>query len=321
MLSPEITPKHVLAGDRRIAVLLPCYNEEAGIAAVVGGFRKVLPDAEVYVFDNNSVDETVARAEEAGARVCFEHGQGKGNVVRRMFADVEADIYVMADGDGTYDPVHAVRLIEQLRRQNLDMVVGTRVAEAGAHRRGHDWGNRLFNRVVRWIFGRGFSDIFSGYRAFSRRFVKTFPALTQGFEIETELTVHALELRMPCAEVPVPYLERAEGSASKLRTVQDGLKILRTIVLLFKEVRPFWFFGLISVGLLAVALVLGYPLVTTWLETGLVPRLPTAVLATGIGVLAFISATCGLILDSVARGRRESKRLAYLRYPGPLGTA
>lgn len=299
-------------------MLLPCYNESAGIADVVAGFRKALPEAEIYVFDNNSTDATAERAAAAGARVFSEPCRGKGNVVRRMFADVEADIYVMADGDGTYDPAFSPRLIELLRKKNLDMVVGIRIAEAGAHRFGHRWGNVAYNWAVRSIFGSGFSDIFSGYRIFSRRFVKTFPALARGFDIETELTVHALDLRTPCAEVPVPYRARVQGSSSKLRTVRDGLKIFFAMMLLFKEVRPLRFFALISSVLFAAALVLGYPLLTTWLETGLVPRFPTAILATGISLLGFLSLTCGLILDSVARSRRESKRLVYLAQPGPL---
>ena len=303
------------AGRLPIAVLLPCYNEEAAIEAVVSAFRDALPDAAIFVFDNASTDATASRAAGAGAHVRHESLRGKGNVVRRMFADVDADIYVMADGDGTYDSSHARRLIDRLVSDDLDMVVGARVASEGAYRQGHAWGNVLFNRFVSLIFSRGFTDIFSGYRAFSRRFVKSFPALSTGFEIETELTVHALELRMPVAEVEVPYTERIAGTASKLRTIPDGIRILWAILMLFKEVRPFWFFSIIAAIFFAVSLWLGYPLVGTWLETGQVPRFPTAILATGIAVFGSLSLTCGFILDSVSRGRREAKRLRYLAFP------
>jgi glycosyltransferase involved in cell wall biosynthesis len=303
------------AGRSPIAVLLPCYNEEAAIEAVVSGFRDALPDAAIFVFDNASTDATATRAARAGACVRRESMRGKGNVVRRMFADVDADIYVMADGDGTYDPAHARRLVDRLVSDDLDMVVGARVAAKGAYRRGHAWGNGMFNLFVSLVFNSEFTDMFSGYRAFSKRFVKSFPALSSGFEIETELTVHALELRMPVAEVEVPYARRVAGTTSKLRTIPDGIKIFWAILLLFKEVRPLWFFSIIAAILFGFSLWLGSPLVETWLETGLVPRFPTAILATGIAVFGSLSLTCGFILDSVSRGRRETKRLRYLALP------
>lgn len=296
-----------------IAVLLPCYNEEGAIGQVVQDFRRMLPTATIYVYDNNSSDGTRQEAAEAGAVVRTEPLQGKGNVVRRMFADIEADIYVMADGDATYDPKYAPHMIRRLIDENLDMVVGARVpAEDEAYPRGHQWGNRMFNRLVAFLFGRGLSDIFSGYRIFSRRFAKSFPALSGGFEVETELSVHALDLRMPVAEEPFVYASRAEGTESKLRTLPDGFAILMTIMMLLKEVRPFLFFGGVAAVLVLASLGLGYPVIMHWLETGLVPRVPTAILSTGLMILAFISLTCGLILDSLARTRRETKRMRYL---------
>jgi len=304
--------------EPRIAVILPCYNEEAAIAQTVAGFRAALPDAAIYVFDNNSADRTVAVAREAGAIVRTERMQGKGNVVRRMFADVDADIYVMADGDATYDAAAAPAMIAKMRDEGLDMVVGTRVHEAAdAYRRGHVLGNRAMTGLLAQLFGRSFTDIFSGYRVFSRRFVKSFPVLSAGFEIETEISVHALELKMPVGEVETRYLARPEGSASKLSTYRDGARIARTIMTLYRIEKPMLFFGIIALALAVLAVVLAVPLVTTYMETGLVPRFPTAILATGLVILAALSSFAGLILDTVVRGRREMRRLAYLAQPAP----
>jgi glycosyltransferase involved in cell wall biosynthesis len=302
-----------------VAVLIPCYNEEMTIADVVNDFRAALPSCKVYVYDNNSTDDTVARAREAGAIVRFEQLQGKGNVVRRMFSDVSADVYLMADGDGTYDPKIAPSLIRKITDDALDMAVGVRLLDESdkAFRLGHRAGNKTLTNFVGWLFGHRFSDILSGYRAFSRRFVKSFPALASGFEIETELTIHALELKMPVGEVPATYAPRPEGSRSKLSTWRDGIRIFVTIVFLFKEVRPARFFGAIFAILTVVSLVLLYPLIVTYFQTGLVPRIPTFVLAIGIMLLAFISGVCGIILDTVSRGRREAKRMIYLSMPGP----
>ena len=302
----------------RIAVLLPCYNEEAAIAATVRGFAAALPGAAIYVYDNNSRDRTVEVARAAGAVVRTERMQGKGHVVRRMFADIDADIYVMADGDATYDAAAAPALVRRLVDERLDMVVGTRVHEVSdAYRRGHVLGNRLMTGMLARLFGRSFTDIFSGYRVFSRRFVKSFPALSQGFETETEISVHALELKLPVGEMDTTYFARPEGSASKLSTYRDGWRILVTIATLYRIERPMLFFGLIG-GLLALAaVVLTAPLAVTYAETGLVPRFPTAILATGLMILGFLSLACGLILDTVVRGRREVRRLAYLAQPAP----
>lgn len=303
----------------RIAVLLPCYNEEAAIAQVVRDFRQALPQAAIYVYDNASSDRTAEVAAAAGATVVAEPLRGKGNVVRRMFADVEAEIYVLADGDDTYDAAAAPGLVELLCREQLDMVNAARKSSREeAYRRGHKFGNRLFTNLISSLFGKRFNDILSGYRVFSRRFVKSFPALAQGFEIETELTVHALELRMPVREVPTAYKERPEGSVSKLNTFRDGFRILRTIVRLTKEERPLAFFSAGGAVLALASVALAFPLLLTYLETGLVPRLPTAVLVSGLMVLAFLSLACGLILDSVTHGRREMKRLHYLTLPGPV---
>jgi glycosyltransferase involved in cell wall biosynthesis len=303
---------------QRVAVLLPCYNEEAAIGATVEGFLKALPDATVYVYDNNSRDRTREVAAAAGAVVRTETQQGKGHVVRRMFADIEADIYIMADGDLTYDAAAAPRMARLIVEDQLDMVVGTRKHDAsGAYRGGHVLGNKLFTRLLAGLFGRSFTDIFSGYRAFSRRFVKSFPVLSQGFEIETEMSVHALELRMPVGEIETRYLARPEGSHSKLSTFRDGWRILNTIVILYRVERPVLFFGSLAALLLVAALVLAMPLVFTFLETGLVPRFPTAVLVTGMTIVAVLSFFAGLILDTVTRGRREMRRLAYLAFPAP----
>jgi glycosyltransferase involved in cell wall biosynthesis len=304
----------------RIAVILPCYNEEAAIAATVAGFRQALPGATVYVYDNNSRDRTREVAAEAGAVVRTERQQGKGHVVRRMFADVDADIYLMADGDLTYDPKAAPVMVDLLIAEQLDMVVGTRRhEEKEAYRGGHVLGNKLFTGILSGLFGRSFTDIFSGYRVFSRRFVKSFPVLSAGFEIETEISVHALELRMPVGEVETAYGARPEGSHSKLSTYSDGWRILKTIATLYRVERPALFYGLIGALLLALALVLAIPLVLTYLHTGLVPRVPTAILVTGITVIAVLCFFAGLILDTVTRGRREVRRLAYLAYPAPGG--
>jgi glycosyltransferase involved in cell wall biosynthesis len=302
----------------RIAVLLPCYNEEAAIAATVAGFREALPNAIIYVYDNNSSDRTCELAAKAGAVVRTERQQGKGHVVRRMFADVDADVYLMADGDLTYDPKAAAAMVDLLAGEQLDMVVGTRKHEAKeAFRGGHVIGNRVFTGLLSRLFGRSFTDIFSGYRAFSRRFVKSFPVLSSGFEIETEISVHALELRMPVGEVETAYASRPEGSHSKLSTFSDGWRILKTIVTLYRIERPVLFFGSIGALLLLAAILLSIPLVVTYLNTGLVPRVPTAILVTGMTVVAVLCFFTGLILDTVTRGRREVRRLAYLAQPAP----
>lgn len=302
----------------RIAVLLPCYNEAAAIAQTVADFRKALPDAHIYVYDNNSHDGTAEIARKAGAIVRSERMQGKGHVVRRMFADVDADIYVMADGDATYEAAAAPRLVKRLVDDNLDMVVGARKSEVeAAYRRGHRFGNAMLTGMLARIFGRTFSDILSGYRIFSRRFVKSFPVLSQGFEIETEISVHALELKMPVTEEITAYAARPEGSESKLNTYGDGWRILNTIIRLFRYERPLVFFGAIAFILALMAIILAIPLLLTYLETGLVPRVPTAILATGLIILAALNGFCGLILDTVVRGRLEVRRLAYLAYPAP----
>ena len=302
----------------RIAVLLPCYNEEAAIRATVEGFRHALPDATIYVYDNNSRDRTSEVAAAAGAVVRAEPQQGKGRVVRRMFADIEADVYVMADGDLTYDPASAPEMVRMVLADQLDMVVGTRRhEEVDAYRGGHVLGNKLFTRLLSGLFGRSFTDIFSGYRVFSRRFVKSFPVLSQGFEIETEMSVHALELGMPVGEIETRYASRPEGSHSKLSTFRDGWRILNTIVTLYRIERPVLFFGGIGALLLLAAIILAIPLVLTYLQTGLVPRFPTAILVTGMTVTAVLCFFTGLILDTVTRGRREMRRLAYLGLHAP----
>jgi glycosyltransferase involved in cell wall biosynthesis len=301
-----------------VAVLLPCYNEEAAIAQTVAAFRAALPGATVYVYDNNSRDRTVAVARAAGAVVRTERIQGKGAVVRRMFADIDADIYVMADGDATYDASAAPAMVARMRDEQLDMVVGCRIGEAvAAYRRGHRFGNALLTGMLTRLFGRSFTDILTGYRVFSRRFVKSFPVLSVGFEIETEISVHALELKMPVGEVETPYFARPEGSESKLSTYRDGWRIVGTIATLYRIERPLWFFGAAG-GLLALlAVILAVPLVLTYMHTGLVPRVPTAILVTGLVIVAALCLFAGLILDTVVRGRREVRRLAYLAYPAP----
>lgn len=306
----------------RVAVLLPCYNEAAAIAGVVRDFRAALPRAHVYVYDNNSTDDTAERARAAGAAVRRESRQGKGHVIRRMFADIDADIYVLADGDGTYDATSAPALIERLRDEGLDMVAGRRVSgEGAAYRSGHRTGNRLLSGFIALLFGHSFSDVLTGYRVMSRRFVKSFPAHATGFETESELTVHALELRMPVAEVDTPYGRRPDGSTSKLNTWRDGLRIGWTIVRLFEYARPFTFFALACLLSAALSIGLAVPIVQTWLTTGLVPRFPTAILCAALMIMAVVFLVCGLILDTVTRGRLEARRLAYLAQPAPVDQA
>lgn len=303
--------------EAEVAVLVPCLNEAASIGSVVRDFLRVIPGATVYVYDNGSTDDTAGQAERAGAVVRTEPLRGKGNVVRRMFADITADVFVLVDGDATYDVASAPGMVEMLRSQGLDMVCARRVGEgAAAYRSGHRFGNWLLTALVRWMFGNRVSDILSGYRVMSRRFVKSFPALSSGFEIETELTVHALDIRAPMAEVASSYRARGSGSTSKLSTVRDGWRVLSTIGHLVRGERPLAFFTGISVVLFAAAIALGLPIVREFIATGLVPRLPTAVLTTGLMLTAVMSLVCGLILDTVTRGRRELKRMHYLMHSG-----
>lgn len=305
--------------DYEVALIVPCYNEEATIADVITGFREAMPELQIYIFDNNSTDSTVDVAAKNGANVVQVSLRGKGNVVRRMFSDVESDIYVMVDGDATYDPKSIKAMIDKLIDEKLDMVVGCRetcqeIADA-AYRRGHQWGNRLLTQTVVKIFGGQFTDMLSGYRVFTRRYVKSFPALSKGFEIETELTVHALELRMPYGEVKTPYGARPEGSQSKLSTYRDGLRILRTICKLYVAERPFTFFSVAAVLLAFISVALAIPLVIEYFQTGLVPRFPTAILSASMMICALLSFVCGIILGNVTLGRAELKRLAYLAIP------
>ena len=300
----------------RVAVLVPCYNEAVTIAKVVDDFRSALPEAEIWVFDNNSREGTADIARTNGARVQHVALQGKGNVVRRQFADVEADVYLMVDGDDTYHAASAAALVKCLVEGQHDMVVGVRQAQIeAAYRSGHAWGNRMLTGFLSWLFGRNCRDILTGYRAFSRRFVKSFPVLSAGFDIETELTVHALEMKMSVGEVETPYKERPEGSFSKLSTYKDGFRILRTMLRLFSAERPLVFYGGIGIALALLSVALMVPIVMEYLHTGLVPRLPTAVLAVGIMLTGWLSATVGLVLDTVTRGRREMKMLGHLRQP------
>ena len=302
--------------DQKVAVLIPCHNEEASVAKVIQDFKSSLPEADIFVYDNNSTDQTVARACKAGARIMSEPLQGKGHVMRRMFADIEADIYIMVDGDDTYDAGAAVEMVNLLRNKQLDMVIGVRVEDnEAAYPFGHQWGNRFFNALIANIFGSRVQDIFSGYRVLSRRFVKSFPALSKGFEIETEMTVHALEMKMPLAEYPSRYGARPEESESKLNTIADGLRILKMVARLTRDERPLEFFGSFFILFEILALILGVPVVLEFMETGLVPRLPTAVLATGMAICGLILLACGLILITVSKHRMEAKRLAYLRLP------
>jgi glycosyltransferase involved in cell wall biosynthesis len=306
----------MIPSSMRLAVLVPCFNEEAAVATVVADFRKALPAAKIYVYDNNSSDGTAAVAREAGAEVRSERRQGKGHVVRRMFADIDADIYVLVDGDATYDAPSAPRMVERLVDEHLDMVVGLRIDQAvAAYRRGHRTGNRMLTGFLSSVFGQAFKDILSGYRVFSRRFVKSFPVLSDGFEIETELTVHALELAMPVAEIETPYYARLEGSVSKLNTWRDGFRILGTILKLYRSEKPLRFFVVIGTFLALVSFGLAIPVIITYLEEGIVPRLPTAVLSTGLMIVAVLSVSSGMVLDTVTRGRREMKLLAYLSQP------
>jgi glycosyltransferase involved in cell wall biosynthesis len=319
MSSNQGSAEAVLASRYQVAVLVPCYNEEHAIAKVVADFRAALPAATIYVYDNNSSDNTVAAAEAAGAVVRREAHQGKGYVVRRMFNDVEADIYVLVDGDATYDAPSAPKMIAKLVSDRLDMVVASRVdRDEKAYRWGHRAGNVVLTRLISHIFGRAFTDILSGYRVFSHRFVKSFPILSGGFEIETELTVHALELELPVSEVATPYYSRPSGSASKLSTWRDGFRIFWTVLKLYRTERPLSLFGGLGIALAVISVGLAIPIFSTYLQEGLVPRLPTAVLSTGLMMLAFLSFACGLILDTVTRGRRELKLIAYLglRAPG-----
>jgi glycosyltransferase involved in cell wall biosynthesis len=303
----------MIPSSMRIAVLVPCFNEEAAVGTVVADFRKALPSAEIFVYDNNSSDRTAAVARDAGAQVRSERRQGKGHVVRRMFADVDADIYVLVDGDATYDAASAPRMIETLLSDHLDMVVGLRIDQTeAAYRLGHRTGNRMLTGFLSAVFGQAFKDILSGYRVFSRRFVKSFPVLSDGFEIETELSVHALELALPVAEIETPYYARPEGSVSKLNTWRDGFRILGTILKLYRSEKPLRFFTGIGIVLSVISIVLAIPVLVTYLEQGLVPRLPTAVLSMGLMILAVLSVSSGLVLDTVTRGRREIKLLAYL---------
>jgi glycosyltransferase involved in cell wall biosynthesis len=305
-------------GGERIAVLVPCFNEEVAVAKVVADFRAALPQATIYVYDNNSTDRTVEVARQAGAVVGRETHQGKGNVVRRMFADVDADVIVLVDGDATYDAASARALIARLLEDRLDMVVAARIDnDDAAYRMGHRLGNRLFSASVGWVFNATFADILSGYRVFSRRFVKSFPVLSRGFEIEIELTVHALELELPTAEIPTPYFARPAGSTSKLSTWRDGLRILWTIVNLYRTERPLAFFCGLGMVLAVVSVVLAIPIFATYLAEGVVPRVPTAILSTGLMLLAFLFVVAGLILDTVTKGRREMKLLAYLAQRAP----
>lgn len=302
--------------DLKVVLIVPCYNEAGTIGQVIREFKKSVPNMACYVFDNNSTDNTVEVATAAGARVYKVLLQGKGNVVRRMFADVDADVYVMVDGDATYDASVAPTLIQELVNGNLDMVVGSRRSvEVAAYRPGHRFGNKILTGFVSFIFGRAFDDMLSGYRIFSRRYAKSFPAHSKGFEIETELAVHALELRMPVKEIETLYGVRPEGSVSKLNTYRDGVRILITIIKLFKAEKPLIFFFIGFLFLIVLSFILATPLFVTYLQTGLVPRMPTAILCSGLVILSFLSLACGLILDTVTRGRLEVKRLAYLSVP------
>jgi len=296
-----------------IAVLIPCQNEESAIVQVISAFQAALPTATIYVYDNNSRDRTVEVAKQAGARVFHETMQGKGNVVRRMFSDIEADVYVLVDGDDTYRAESAPLMVKRLLAERLDMVNGTRVTQiAAAYRRGHRMGNTVLSWMVRRTFGNRITDMLSGYRVFSRRFVKSFPALSSGFETETELTIHALELGMPIGEMDTPYKDRPQGGSSKLRTYSDGLRILRTIVMLVKDERPLLFFSIASLAFFVASIGLSIPIFAEFRRTHLVPRFPTAILSTGLMMLSFLLLVCGLVLDSVARGRKELRRLIYL---------
>ena len=311
----KVAPPFVAAA---VAVVIPCYNEQATIADLVHSLHKALPDAAIHVFDNNSTDLTCQEARRAGALVHHAPRQGKGNVVRQMFSDVEADVYVMVDGDGTYDVSAAPRLIAELLDGGYDMVTGSRVTEIeAAYRPGHVFGNRLLTGLVSLGFGCQVRDMLSGYRVFSRRFVKSFPASSARFEVETELTVHALQMRLPTSEVETAYGARPEGSTSKLNTIRDGIRILAMIGLLLRDEKPLPFFGVCGLALFALSAVMGLPVVAEFWRTGLVLHFPTLIVAVGVAVTGLLSFTCGLILDSVARARQEQRRFAYLQHPAP----
>ena len=297
----------------QVAVVLPCLNEAAAIAGVIAAFKSALPGAAIYVIDNGSVDATSELARIAGAYVITEKKKGKGNAVRRAFAGIDAEVYVVADGDGTYDATEAPRLVDMLARMRLDMVVGARrKIDPGAYREGHEFGNRLFNRVLRAFFGSAFEDVFSGYRVLSRRFVNSFPALSDGFEIETEMAVHALMLRMPVTEIFCDYRSRVQGSQSKLKTYRDGLKIAWSILQLLRQHRPLLFFSVISGALIGFSAALFYPILMTYLDTGLVPRFPTLLVSLSFAIVASLMMTCGMILDTTIRTQLEIRRLVYL---------
>jgi glycosyltransferase involved in cell wall biosynthesis len=308
----------VIGAGYQVAILVPCHNEEHTVAKVVADFHAALPEAALYVYDNNSTDNTVAAARAAGAVVRREAYQGKGHVVRRMFNDIEADVYLLVDGDATYDAASAPAMVDKLVGERLDMVVAARVdREQAAYRRGHRTGNRVLTGFVAHMFGRSFTDMLSGYRVFSRRFVKSFPILSGGFEIETELTIHALQLELPVGEIATPYYSRQRGSSSKLSTWRDGYRILWTVLKLYRAERPLSLFGAFGVALAIISIGLAIPIFFTYVQEGLVPRLPTAVLSTGLMLLAFLSIAVGLILDTVTRGRRELKLIAYLALRAP----
>ena len=316
-LATAAAAEQISLDDLDIAVIIPCMNEEIAIGGMVRKLRELLPHSRIFVYDNNSTDDTVGEAERAGAIVRREKRQGKGFVVRRMFADIDADIYMMVDGDNTYDIDAAPKLIQTLVDDGLDMVNGARKAVVEeAYRPGHAMGNKVLTEIMRRLFGKGFSDIFSGYRIFSRRFVKSFPVMSRGFEIETELTVHALELEMPFDEIETDFRDRPSGSESKLRTYSDGTRILWTMINLLRQEKPFRIFGAVAGVLALLSIIIAYPLFVTYFETGLVPRFPTAILATGLMLLASLSLLSGLILDTVSYGRREAKRMRYLTIPG-----
>tara|TARA_B110000008_G_C16964764_1_gene561519 strand:- start:2171 stop:3112 length:942 start_codon:yes stop_codon:yes gene_type:complete len=299
----------------KLAVLIPCFNEETTIKKVISDFKSALPQASIYVYDNASQDSTSSVASLAGAVVFEEPNKGKGNVIRRMFADLESDIFIMVDGDATYDASMAPKMIDELVQNNLDIVIGTRTAsDRGAYRSGHVLGNKAITGAVSFIFKGGFTDMLSGYRAMSRRFVKTFPIVSSGFEIETEMAIHILQLGIPYKEIKTKYDPRPMGSESKLNTWSDGVRILKMIIFLFKEQRPFQLFGIFFLILMLLSLTLSIPLVITYIETGLVPRFPTAILVIGMTILAFVSLSAGIILDSVSRAKLENKRLHYLNF-------
>ncbi|NHK29539.1 glycosyltransferase [Parvularcula flava] len=319
VVSPITTPRDDQPKNVEIAVLVPCFNEAATIANVVRDFRAALPEATIYVFDNNSTDDTVEEARRAGAVVRTENRQGKGHVVRRMFTNIEADIYILVDGDDTYEADAAPRMVNAMIDEGLDMVTGVRRHKnSAAYRAGHQFGNKLLTGLVEYTFNARFQDMLSGYRAFSRRFVKSFPMMARGFEVETEFTIHALELNMPIGEIDTHYGERPPGSVSKLNTIGDGIRILSTIALIMKQERPMMVFGLVALALFLLCVVLLAPVATTYFMTGLVPRMPTVVIASALLIIAMLSTACGLILDTVTRGRQEAKRIAYLAIPGVL---